>query len=591
MKKKYSKIISNSNILFGVHCLLKGILILLLFIILYSVIWIKEKYINYLKISIYFQIFIFLFILTVILVTNNPSFFDICLKCTFYVFLLLSILQIIVIILEIVGIVQNFQDFKNFFHECSYYRSYNDIMDSKYHRTCLFINEDLDSDGQYKYLCFYNSEEEYHNKFCDGLICRQNNKFYEKENDYTKCSGININLITFPENNIFYKKERQLFNKMKNKKVYICSRKKRLDNILSNSNTDTNSKFSINNLECPDINPSKKYIVFIYIEIIFHIIVDLLFIYELFVVNNLNKLYYNITHNNNLHINTIESQSSSNSSNNRVNTPSVNEVMVNIDKRKNLENEEDIKIDSYGNDNNNNYKIDINNNRQINIMNVNQNLKICKNNNNGGSLLINALKNPKSKNGLKNRMLKEQEKRNENEYIDIVRKNHHPHLKSSQLKNLINISTDNLDNNNSLSKDNNITMKINKNRINKKINIINEDEKSNKKINSIKKNDNLDTNFNTPYNENMKSENTNNVKIINDKYYYKSKSKEIKDNINDFEYEENKEEQIIYQNNDNIKIHKIVLDNITDEDFKNNEKEINDIKNTESNNLNNNDYI
>jgi hypothetical protein len=269
----------------------------------------------------------------------------------------------------------------------------------------------------------------------------------------------------------------------------------------------------------------------------------------------------------------------------------VNEVMANIDKRKNLENEEDIKIDSYGNDNNNNYKIDINNNRQINIMNVNQNLKICKNNNNGGSLLINALKNPKSKNGLKNRMLKEQEKRNENEYIDIVRKNHHPHLKSSQLKNLINISTDNLDNNNSLSKDNNITMKINKNRINKKINIINEDEKSNKKINSIKKNDNLDTNFNTPYNENMKSENTNNVKIINDKYYYKSKSKEIKDNINDFEYEENKEEQIIYQNNDNIKIHKIVLDNITDEDFKNNEKEINDIKNTESNNLNNNDYI
>ena len=52
--------------------------------------------------------------------------------------------------------------------------------------------------------------------------------------------------------------------------------------------------------------------------------------------------------------------------------------------------------------------VTINNNRQINIMNVNQNLKICKNNNNGGSLLINALNNPKSKNGIKNRMLKEQ---------------------------------------------------------------------------------------------------------------------------------------------------------------------------------------
>ena len=186
MKKKYSKALSNSNILFGVHCLLKGILTLLLFIILYSVVWIKEKYLNYIKISIYFQIFIFLLILTEILISNNPSFFDFCLKCTLYVFLLLSILQIIVIILEIIGVIQNFQNFNNFFHECPYYRSYNDIIDSKYQRVCLFLNEDLDSEGQYKYVCYYNSEEEYHNKMCDGFICRQNDNFYKNEKDYTK---------------------------------------------------------------------------------------------------------------------------------------------------------------------------------------------------------------------------------------------------------------------------------------------------------------------------------------------------------------------------------------------------------------------
>ncbi len=114
MEKKYSNALSNSNILFGIHCLFKGILILLLFIILYSVIWTKEKYLNYIKISIYFQIFIFLFILTVILITNNPGFFDICLKCTFYTFLILSILQIIIIIIEITGVFKNFQNFKIF---------------------------------------------------------------------------------------------------------------------------------------------------------------------------------------------------------------------------------------------------------------------------------------------------------------------------------------------------------------------------------------------------------------------------------------------------------------------------------------------
>ena len=604
MEKKYSNALSNSNILFGIHCLFKGILILLLFIILYSVIWTKEKYLNYIKISIYFQIFIFLFILTVILITNNPGFFDICLKCTFYTFLILSILQIIIIIIEITGVFKNFQNFKNFFHECAYYRSYNDIMESKYQRSCLFMNDDpySEEEGQYKYVCYYNSEEEYYNKFCDGLICRQNNKFYNNENDFTKCSGININLVKFPGDNQFYQKERYLFNRMKNKKVYICSRKKRLDNIISNDRTP-NNKYSLNNLECPDNNPSKKYIVFIYIEIIMHLIIDLLFIYEIFVINNLNNMYYSIClNNNNLPINTIDSQSNSNSSNNRVNTPSANEVMVNDAKRnKNSENDEDIKVNLYKN--NINFQIDINNERQINIMNLNQNNKINKNNN-GGTLLINALKSPKGKDRFKNRRLKEKEKENryENECLDIINKKHH-HLKSSQLKNLIKISIDN-SNNNSLSQEKDIKIKKIKElkKINKKYNITKEGEKSNKII-YIKKNNNLETNLNTPFNKNIKIvDNSTKEKSIATNNFYRNKVKEIKDinennkeitsyNEKEKKFEENKEEKLMYINNDNKIINKILMKNNNEEDFKNNIKDELNNQNTESKNLNTNDFI
>ena len=156
MEKNYSKALARSNIIFGIHCLVKGILILLLFIILYSIIWIKEKYLNYLKISIYIQLFIFLFLIAVILVTNNPNFFDMCFKCILYIFLFLSIFQIIIIVLEFFGVIQNFNNFRQFFHECPYYRKYNDIIDSKYQRTCLFYNEDPYSEERYKYLCFYN---------------------------------------------------------------------------------------------------------------------------------------------------------------------------------------------------------------------------------------------------------------------------------------------------------------------------------------------------------------------------------------------------------------------------------------------------
>ena len=493
MEKNYSKALARSNIIFGIHCLVKGILILLLFIILYSIIWIKEKYLNYLKISIYIQLFIFLFLIAVILVTNNPNFFDMCFKCILYIFLFLSIFQIIIIVLEFFGVIQNFNNFRQFFHECPYYRKYNDIIDSKYQRTCLFYNEDPYSEERYKYLCFYNSEEEYYNKFCDGLICKQNNNFFNKENDFTKCLGININLVTFPDNSIYFQKEKLLFDKRKNKKFFLCSKKKRIDkfsndddNNNNDNNNDDNSKYKINNIECPDNNPSKKYIVFIYIELIFHISVDFLFIYEFFVVKNLNKLFFDMNEICKLKI--IDGQS--NSSKNRDNKPpSVNGVIINIDKKKiNYENSEDIKIeDSYVKDNNENkninLNIDINDNRRINIIKANQDIKICKNAD-GGTILINGLKNPKEKGRLKNRRLKEKERKvnkfEDEDYIYITNKRHNK-LKSSQLKNLINISLDNdNDEKNSYKEENNINIENKKNR---KINIINKEISNFQKLN------------------------------------------------------------------------------------------------------------
>ena len=639
MENKYSKGLSKSNIIFGIHCLLKGILILLLFIILYSVIWIKEKYLKYLKISVYIQLLIFLFLIALILVINNPNFFDICLNCILYLFVFLSIFQIIIIILELFATIKNFHDFTKFFHECPYYRSYNDILESKYQRTCLFYNEDIYLEDQFKYICFYNSEEEYYNKYCDGIICQKNNKFYNNKDDYTKCVGINVNLISFPSNNIFYQKERQLFDKKKNKKIYLCSRKKRLDNILQNNdnpkdkndnnkiNDNNNSKYDVNNIECPDNNPSKKFIVFIYLELIIHIIVDLFFIYEIFIVRNLNKIYFIMNSNNQNEIksNVIDSQLNSSSNNNaNINTPSVNEVIVNID-RKNLynnkdkigsENEEDIKIEdpqNYNNEDNNiinnknakkrKIKIDINDNRHINIINVNQKIQICQNKNDE-FLNINAIKSPKNKGRFKNKRLKEKEKMEKRNQIEEENINKyfikHKNLKSSQLQELINISFDNSDKNiSNANEDNKIETKIIKK---KKINLLNEEHKNSpkiiiNKINGGDENENkniivYNKNLNIPVNKSVKIRGGENEDIDNDMNYLKKirqKSQEMFDNNNKYNshnlsfdekqttrYEERKENTKIKNinninkiNNDNKIFDKIVIDNFNFNDEEN----------------------
>ena len=549
MEQIYSKAFIKSNIVLGVHSLLKGILVLLLFIILYSIIWIREKYLNYIKISVYIQLIIFLILIVVILITNNPRFFDICLNSSLYIFLIISIFQISIIIMESLGLIANLKQFVNFFHECPYYRTYNDILESKYQRSCLFYNEDPYSEEQYKYICFYNSEEEYFDNFCDGLLCQKNNNFYDNENDFVKCIGVNTNLIAFPENSIYYKKEKQLFDKKKNKKVYLCSRKKRLDEIImdslnenendnGNKNDDEDkSKCDMKNIECPDNNPMKKYIVFIYIEIILHFLADLLFVYEFFMIKNLNVTYFQINVNNQIVIPTNTIVSQRNMINNRVNATSVNRIIVNIDKKKsknsnlneiNSENEEEKKMDNYSEMNNVNVEEDnnsnnnsnhnnnvnlninfrkkeendynrhksklkiidnnvINNNGYINIINVNQNIRIGQNTN-VGSVLLNALKSPKKLNMFKNKKSKEKihdMKTNENEEGSYKK---HVNLKSSQLKYLINLENDNDNEDDYHNSSNEENKNPNRTKEYKIINKLNEDLMNNLK--NIKKSNN-----------------------------------------------------------------------------------------------------
>ena len=552
MEHKYSKDLIKSNILLGIHSLLKGILILLLFIILYSIIWIKEKYLNYIKISVYIQLLIFLFLIIVILITNNPRFFDVCLHCILYIFIILSVFQISIIILESLGLITNFKKFINFFHECPYYRDYNDVIESKYQRSCLYYNEDSYSNVPYKYICFYNSEEEYFNKFCDGLLCKKYN-FYDNDNDYVKCSGININSINFPENNIYFHKEKHLFDKKKNKKIYLCSRKKRVDIIKPDSDI-VNSKYDLQSIECPDNNPIKKYIVFIYIELILHMSADLLFIIEFFILKNLNKIYFEINVINNQVVIPSSALSTQRNIVNRMNVSSINRVIVNIDRNKknnfngiNSENDEVRKNEKNMENNNDEPEFTNNNERHedeeniythkrklnvidngyVDILNNNKNIKISRNTN----MLLNAIKSPKIKTIYRNSNLnfnqsdENEIKTTENEENTIIIKKNID-LKNSQLQHLINDNNDADENEEQFSTSN--------------------EKDSNTNIKQEDKNNEINDN-NQKYILNL-NKNNNKKKNIEDKQVKLNKSYNSKNliNIND---QDNKNE--IIKNNNN----------------------------------------
>ena len=282
MKSNYARKLNKANIILGIHIAFKLVIILTLFIILFTTIWIKQIYLKIIKSSAYIQLFIFLTLALVMLAINNPKQFDICFPYLNYFYVIISILQIGIIISEIYFLVKNMQNFLNVFHECAYYRTYEEISLQDYKRTCLYYITDYNNELPYKYICYYNSENEYQNKFCDGIFCKKNNNKNEI-NTYIKCYGnVDVESINFSGDNEFYLKEIELIHKYKSSNLYACFRKEKL---IKDEN--------IFNQNCPDSNPIKKMIIFIYSDILLHLI-DFLFIYEFFLFQKTNEIYSNL---------------------------------------------------------------------------------------------------------------------------------------------------------------------------------------------------------------------------------------------------------------------------------------------------------
>ena len=282
MKSKYAQKLNNLNILLGIHIAFKLVIILTLFIVLYTTIWVKEIYLTIIKSSAYIQIFIFLALALVMLAVNNPKSFDVCSPLLHYIYLIISILELGIIICEIYYMIQNLQFFLTVFHECPYYRTYAEISDSDYKRTCLYYTLDYNNELPYKYICYYNSENEYYNSFCDGLICKKNTQ--DTINSFIQCfANIEKESIHFDDNNEFYLKELELINRYKSSSLFACFRKEK---IIKNEN--------LFNKRCPDSNPVKKMLIFIYSDIILHFLIDFLFIYEFILLQKIKEIYSNL---------------------------------------------------------------------------------------------------------------------------------------------------------------------------------------------------------------------------------------------------------------------------------------------------------
>ena len=283
MKSNYAKKLNNANIILGIHAAFKLVIILILFVVLYTSIWIKEQYLTYVKASVYVQIFVFLTLSMVMLVLNNPHSMDICSNFINYFYLIISILELGIIIVEILFMIKNLNNFLITFHECPYCRTFQDITDLEFKRTCLYYNVDHNNELPYKYICYYNSEDEYYNSFCDGLFCKKNNNRNEI-NSLVKCyKNIDKNDIKFPADNEFYLKEFELIYKYKTSNLYACFRKEKIE---------TNGK--IFNTNCPDSNPVKKMLIFLYSDLILHVLIDFLFIYEFILILKLKEIYANL---------------------------------------------------------------------------------------------------------------------------------------------------------------------------------------------------------------------------------------------------------------------------------------------------------
>ena len=563
MKSNYAKKLNKFNMILGFHAAFKLVIILILFVVLNTSIWIKEKYLVYVKASVYIQIFVFLALSIVMLVLNNPHSMGICSNFINYFYLVASILEFIVIFLELYAMIANLHYFLISFHECPYTRTYEDIADLDFKRSCLYYSIDNNNELPYKYICYYNSEYEYFNSFCDGLICKKNNNKNEI-NSLVKCyNNIDKNNIRFPLDNEFYLKEFELIYKYKSSNLYACFRKNK---VKENNN--------IFNKNCPDSNPIKRMLIFIYLDLIIHLLIDFLFIYEFITIKKLKQIYSNLVLLKNINQANILTNEDVMNIQNYFNKPNTNNNIskkydINSSSQNKNENSEKIKIPGYKNSEideikNNNTDID-DNMTDINKSTGNQNYPY-------DNILVHQ---DEDKNFEKN----------ENDIIDRKK------LKKKEEKNKIN-------NNRRDSKQQMINMdkeeenEINKNIKNKNNNyLIDEiiDRNNDKKIKNnyynikITKENNIqiiNNNSNKSKNHNLKSSKskTKNLNSLNpliedniNKNAYTNKEKQLIDKQNENNNIEGKKNDLI---ENNIKINKTTYDNTNK-----NENKLNYIKN------------
>lgn len=89
----------------------------------------------------------------------------------------------------------------------------------------MYYTLDNNNELPYKYICYYNSENEYSNSFCDGLLCNKNENKNEI-NSFVKCyKNVDKISIRFSPDNEFYLKEFELIHKYKSSNLYTCFRK------------------------------------------------------------------------------------------------------------------------------------------------------------------------------------------------------------------------------------------------------------------------------------------------------------------------------------------------------------------------------
>ena len=170
-----------------------------------------------------------------------------CLKIFHIYVLILMVINYILYIIVIYCLISNFLQFNSFYYDCPYLRlnNANEINNNtyKYKRTC--INYKLK-----EYICFYNSTNEYINKFCDGVLCKKDKNIADIINS-VNCENIYIDNIiqTSKNSNII-----DYINKTEYKnELYLCKRKYEIDK---------NNKLIGN--KCPDNSPIKSYIFSIY---------------------------------------------------------------------------------------------------------------------------------------------------------------------------------------------------------------------------------------------------------------------------------------------------------------------------------------